>query len=89
MQETQVQSLIQEDPTCHGVTKPVCHSFFFFFSGTQHAWHTCANPLLEQQPKYRMAYIFVPAIAATEPVLHSPGTATAEPKCHTTEACMH
>ena len=27
MQETQVQSLFQEDPTCHGATKPVCHNF--------------------------------------------------------------
>ena len=24
MQETWVQSPIQEDPTCHGATKPVC-----------------------------------------------------------------
>ena len=24
MQETQVRSLIQEDPTCQGATKPVC-----------------------------------------------------------------
>ena len=26
-QETQVWSLIQEDPTCHKVTKPVCHRY--------------------------------------------------------------
>ena len=26
MQETQVGSLIREDPTCHGATKPVCHN---------------------------------------------------------------
>ena len=26
MQETWVQSLIQEDPTCHGATELVCHS---------------------------------------------------------------
>ena len=26
MQETQVRSLIQEDPTCHGATKPVHHN---------------------------------------------------------------
>ena len=24
MHKTQVQSLVQEDPTCHGVTKPAC-----------------------------------------------------------------
>ena len=28
MQETQVQSLIQEDPTCLGVTEPVSHNYW-------------------------------------------------------------
>ena len=28
MQETLVQSLVQEDPTCLGTTKPVCHNFW-------------------------------------------------------------
>ena len=28
MQGTQVQSLVQEDPTCHGATKPVCHNYW-------------------------------------------------------------
>ena len=27
MQGTQVQSLVREDPTCHGATKPVCHHY--------------------------------------------------------------
>jgi len=27
MQETQVQSLAQEDSTSHGATKPVCHNY--------------------------------------------------------------
>ena len=27
MQGTQVQALVQEDPTCHGATKPVCHNY--------------------------------------------------------------
>ena len=27
MQEAQVQSLVQEDPTCHGATKPVNHNY--------------------------------------------------------------
>ena len=26
-QGTQVQSLVQEDPTCHGAAKPVCHNY--------------------------------------------------------------
>ena len=27
MQDTGVQSLVQEDPACHGTVKPVCHNF--------------------------------------------------------------
>ena len=27
MQGTQVQALVQEDPTCHGAAKPVRHSY--------------------------------------------------------------
>ena len=27
MQGTQVQSLVQEDPTCHGAAKPVHHNY--------------------------------------------------------------
>ena len=28
MQGTQVQSLVQEDPTCCGATKPMHHNYF-------------------------------------------------------------
>ena len=28
MQGTQVWALVQEDPTCHGATKPVCHNYW-------------------------------------------------------------
>ena len=28
MQGTQVRALVQEDPTCHGVTKPMCHNYW-------------------------------------------------------------
>ena len=28
MQETRVQSLVQEDPTCHQATKPVCRNYW-------------------------------------------------------------
>ena len=27
MQGTRVRALVQEDPTCHGATKPVSHSY--------------------------------------------------------------
>ena len=27
MQGTQVRSLVREDPTCRGATKPVCHNY--------------------------------------------------------------
>ena len=27
MQGTQVRSLVQEDPTCHGATKLMCHNY--------------------------------------------------------------
>ena len=27
MQGTQARSLVQEDPTCHGATKPICHNY--------------------------------------------------------------
>ena len=25
--ETQIQSVVQEDPRCHGAAKPVCHNY--------------------------------------------------------------
>ena len=28
MQGTRVRSLVREDPTCHGATKPVCHNYW-------------------------------------------------------------
>ena len=27
MQGTQVRALVQEDPTCRGATKPMCHNY--------------------------------------------------------------
>ena len=27
IQGSQVQLLVQEDPTCHGATKPKCHNY--------------------------------------------------------------
>ena len=28
MQETRVRALVQEDPTCRGATKPMCHNYW-------------------------------------------------------------
>ena len=28
MQETRVRALVQQDPTCRGATKPVCHNYW-------------------------------------------------------------
>ena len=30
MQEAWVRALVQEDPTCRGVTKPVCHNYWAY-----------------------------------------------------------
>ena len=30
MQGTQVQALVQEDPTCRGATKPMCHNYWAY-----------------------------------------------------------
>ena len=27
MKGTRVRTLVREDPTCHGATKPVCHNY--------------------------------------------------------------
>ena len=39
MQGTRLQSLIQEDPTCHGATKSMCHSY----------WACALQPLLRKK----------------------------------------
>ena len=40
MKETQVQSLIWEDPTCQGTTKPICHNYWACApdSGSHNYW---------------------------------------------------
>ena len=51
MQETQVQSLIQEDPTCCGATKPMRHNYWACDSepGTHNHWSPHAlEPVLHK-----------------------------------------
>ena len=40
MQETRVQSLIQEDPTCQGAAKPMCHNYWAcaLKPGSRNSW---------------------------------------------------
>ena len=43
LQETRVWSLIQEDPTCHGATKPISHNY----------WACALEPMLHNKRSYR------------------------------------
>ena len=57
MQETQVRSLIWEDPTCHGPTKPVHHNFWACALETRAATTKARAPRAralqqEQPPKW-------------------------------------
>ena len=45
MQESQVQSLVWEDATCHGATKPVCHNY----------WGCAPEPVLRHKRRPREA----------------------------------
>ena len=45
MQGTQVQALVWEDPTCHGATKAVCHSYW-----------ACTSQLLKPMHREPMLY---------------------------------
>ena len=55
MQGTQVQALVQEDPTCRGVAGPVCHN----------CW-ACAPQLLGLRSRAREPQLLSPRAAATE-----------------------
>ena len=63
MQGTRVRSLVQEDPTCHGATKPVCHNYWACALGptccTYWAWApqllkpTCLESVLHNKGSHR------------------------------------
>ena len=58
IQGTQVQALVQEDPTCHGATKPVRHNY----------WARALEPVC------RNYWAYVPQLlkpACLEPMLHN------------------
>ena len=47
MQGTRVQALVQEDPTCHGATKPVHHSYWACaLEPANHNYWACEPQLL-------------------------------------------
>ena len=48
MQGTQVWALVQEDPTCHGATKPMGHNYWACtLEPTSHVYWTCVPQLLK------------------------------------------
>ena len=47
-QGTRVRSLVQEDPTCHGATKPMCHNYWACaLEPTSHNYWACEPQLLK------------------------------------------
>ena len=55
LQGTQVRSLVQEDSTCHGATKPMCHNY----------WSPCALETAAQQEKPQQEASEKPLLTAT------------------------
>ena len=49
MQGTQVQSLVQEDPTCYGATKPVHHNYYR--ASKQQPPNLCATATAALEPE--------------------------------------
>ena len=48
MQRTWVQALVQEDPTCHGATKPVRHNYWAYaLELTSHNYWACVPQLMK------------------------------------------
>ena len=69
MQGTRVRSLVQEDPTCRGTTKPVCHNY----------WACTLEPVSHN------SWALVPQLlkpARLEPVLHNKRSHRSEKHAH-------
>ena len=60
MQGTRVQALVQEDLTCRGATKPVCHNY----------WAHVPQLLKPAHPRARALQLLSPRAATTE--AHTP-----------------
>ena len=50
MQGTRVRALVQEDPTCHRATKPVCHNYWSPHTTTTEACMPRAGALQQEKP---------------------------------------
>ena len=51
MQGTWVRSLVWEDPTCHGATKPVCHNYWAYtLEPSSHNYWALVPQLLKDTP---------------------------------------
>ena len=55
MQETWVQSLIWEDPTCHGAIKPMCHNYWACALEPE-SWKYWAHVLQLLKPEHPRAH---------------------------------
>ena len=85
MQETRVQSLIQEDPTCQGAAKPMCHNYWAcaLKPGSRNSWAWVLQRLSPGAATAEPGCCNCWAQAATaEPRLQllSPCAATTEPR---------
>ena len=91
MQGTRVQALVQEDPTCHGAAKPMCHNYWACalepmnhnywacaLEPVSHNYWACAPQLLKPAcSRARMPQLLSPCSATREATaMRSPRTAT-------------
>ena len=72
MQETQVQSLVREDPTCWEATKPMCHNYWasaLEAQESQLAWSPCTLESLCYTIKKAIAMRSLCTVAREQPPL--------------------
>ena len=77
MQETRVQSLIQEDPTCRRATKPMCHNCWAcaLEPVSHNYWARMPQLLKPRHNRVHMLQLLSPRAATTEahtPRAHAP-----------------
>ena len=76
MQGTRVQSLVLEDPTCHGATKSMCHNYWACcLEPASHNYWACTSQLLKP--------------CALEPILRNKRSCRSESPHTTTKSSPH